>query len=299
MTASTRRDFLRRGAAAAACASAAPLLASPAATAARGADAVRFGLVTYLWGADLGLDELIAACAAGGLLGVELRTTHAHGVERTLNARQRAEVKARFQDSPLEWWAIGSNENFDSPDGPQLARSIGATMDFLKLSHDVGGTGVKVKPDNFHAHERVPRERTIEQIGQGLNAVGPFAAELGQEVRLEVHGSCAKLPDIAAILEVADHPAVAVCWNCNDQDLLGEGLAHNFGLVRPRFGEVLHLRAFDRHDYPYPELMKLLAGSDWGGWALLEARGALPADRGAAFARQREHYQELLAAVRD
>ncbi len=254
---------------------------------------IRFGLVTYLWGADLGMEALIAACETGGLGGVELRTTHAHGVEPALDRKKRAEVKARFADSAIDWWAIGSNENFDSPDPIALTRSIEATMDFLKLSRDVGGTGVKVKPDSFHPE--VPRERTIEQIGRALNVVDRYAAELGHELRLEVHGQCAELPTIAAILEVADHPSVAVCWNCNEQDLLGEGLAANFRLVRPRFGETLHLRAFDRHDYPYPELMDLLIQTGWEGWALLEARGELPADRGAAFARQRVHFESWLA----
>ena len=300
-----RRDFLRRSAAAAcalplaASARAAPVPACLPPAAPRPAappEGPRLGLVTYLWGADLGLDALIAACEAGGLGGVELRTTHAHGVEPSLGPKQRAEVKRRFADSAIEWLGIGSNENFDSPDPLRLTRAIEAAMDFLELSRDVGGTGVKVKPDSFH--DGVPREQTIEQIGRALRVVGRYAAELGQELRLEVHGQCAELPTIAAILEVADQPSVTVCWNCNEQDLLGDGLEANFHLVRPRFGETLHLRAFDRHDYPYRELMDLLVSTGWEGWALLEARGELPADRGAAFARQREHFEALLAAAR-
>ena len=52
----------------------------------------RFGLVTYLWGRDLDLPELLAVCGRSGLDGVELRTTHAHGVEPTLDARGRRTV---------------------------------------------------------------------------------------------------------------------------------------------------------------------------------------------------------------
>ena len=60
-----------------------------------------------------------------------------------------------------------------------------ATKAFVKLSNDVGGSGVKVKPNSFH--QGVEREKTIAQIGQSLNTLGAFAADYGQEIRIEVH----------------------------------------------------------------------------------------------------------------
>src|SRR5665647_381133 len=63
---------------------------------------MKFGLVTYQWGRDWDLPTLIANCEKAGLLGVELRTEHAHKVEINLTAAQRAEVKKRFADSPVE-----------------------------------------------------------------------------------------------------------------------------------------------------------------------------------------------------
>ena len=62
---------------------------------------IRFGLVTYQWGKDWDLPTLIANCQKTGTEGVELRTTHKHGVEPSLNASQRREVKARFADCPV------------------------------------------------------------------------------------------------------------------------------------------------------------------------------------------------------
>ena len=43
------------------------------------------GLVTYLWGKDWDLPTLIANCEATNFAGVELRSTHKHGVEVTLS----------------------------------------------------------------------------------------------------------------------------------------------------------------------------------------------------------------------
>ena len=247
---------------------------------------MRLGLVTYLWGQDLDLEALLSTCREGGLGGVELRTTHAHGVEPTLDAEARARVKTAFADSGIELVGLGSDERLCWPEAARLAAAKAKIIEFLQLSHDTGGSGVKVKPDSFH--EGVPREQTIEQIGSSLKELGPRAADLGQQIRVEIHGSCASPEVIRDIMAVADHPSVAVCWNCNEADLRGKGLRANFNMVRPRFGETLHVRHLSRHAYPYEELFRLLHESNWNGWMLLEARGDLPVKRAEAFREQRD-----------
>ena len=295
----SRRGFLKRsvavtaGAAAAAGIVGAPGRAAWAiGTGVPGAK-MRFGLVTYLWGQDWDLPTLIKNCETTQVLGVELRTTHAHGVEPEIDAAARAEVKQRFADSPVELVGLGSNECYDSPDAGELAQRLERTKAFLQLSHDVGGSGVKVKPNGFH--DEVPREKTIEQIGKSLNTLGAFGADLGQQVRLEVHGGgTSELPVIAAIMAVADHPNVGVCWNSNGEDLEGEGLVHNFDLVKNRFGATAHVRELNEGSYPYQELVNLFVGIDYDGWVLLEARGK-PEDRVAALKEQREVWEAMVA----
>jgi hypothetical protein len=97
-------------------------------------------------------------------------------------------------------------------------------------------------------------------------------------------------------MDLADHPQVAVCWNCNPTDLEGGGLEHNFRLVRDRFGHTLHVHALDDASYPYPRLFDLLVETKYAGWLLLEAGGE-PADRLAALERQRELFEALHAAA--
>ena len=163
----------------------------------------------------------------------------------------------------------------------------------LQLTHDIGGTGVKVKPNSLP--ENIPHEQTIEQIGKALNEVAAFGADLGQEVRVEVHGrGTSDLPVVKAIFDVADHPNVGVCWNSNDQDLQGEGLEHNFNLVKDRFAETVHVREFNVGEYPYQELINLFVGMDYDGWILLECR-TKPEDRIAALIEQRELFETMVA----
>lgn len=251
-----------------------------------------YGLVTYMWAADWDLPTLIANCEKTNVLGVELRTTHKHGVEPSLSDKQRKEVRKRFADSDVTLVGLGSDERFDNPDPAVVKKAMEAAKRFVVLSHDVGGGGVKVKPNRLY--DNVPHEKTIEQIGKSLNALGEFAAGYGQQIRLEVHGGCAPLPIIKAIMDVADNENVTVCWNSNPQDLQGEGLEYNFHLVRKRFGRTLHARPLDDKTYPYQKLLKLLVATDYNGWVMLED-GRRPQDAVAELARQRKLFDVMVA----
>jgi sugar phosphate isomerase/epimerase len=256
---------------------------------------LKFGLVTYMWGHDWKLPALLANCEKAGAAGVELRTTHGHGVEPEISATERRDVKRRFADSPVTLVGLGSNEDFHDVDAASLKTSIERAKAFIKLSHDVGSTGVKVKPNDLPPE--VDKQKTIDQIGRALNELGGYAADYGQQVRLEVHGQCSPLPIIASIMQVADDKNVTVCWNSNPQDLLAPGLEHNFNLVKNRLGATVHSRQLEGDQYPYPQLFKLLKAADYEGWILIEASD-MPADRVAALARERKAFEKLVSQTK-
>jgi sugar phosphate isomerase/epimerase len=252
---------------------------------------MKFGLVTYQWGRDWDLPTLIANCEKTGLLGVELRTEHAHKVETNLSAVQRAEVKKRFSDSPVKCVGYGANFEYHSPDHAQLRFNIEQTKEYIKLCKDIGATGIKVKPNDLPAS--VPKEKTIAQIGASLNEVGKFAQDYNQLVRVEVHGNLTQeLPNMKAIFDHVTEPNVKMCWNCNDQDLLPPGLEGNFNMVKKWFGDTVHVRELNVGDYPYQQLFNLFTGIRYKGWILLEARTE-PADRIAAMKEQLAIFNQM------
>jgi sugar phosphate isomerase/epimerase len=294
----TRRAFLKQTTALGLATGFASALTSPRAFAAQPSKAdIKLGMVTYQWGKDLDLPTLLKTCAAAGVLGVELRTTHAHGVEPTLSAEQRAEAKKRFADSPVKMVGVGSAEEFHSPDPKTLEKAIEATKAFIKLSHDVGGTGVKVRPNALP--KEVPPEKTIEQIGKAFNTVAAFGADYGQQLRMEVHGGCARLPIMKQIMDFAPHPNATVCWNSNNSDQEAPGLEHNFNLVKARLGRVTHVRELDTPGYDWQALAKLFVAAGYQGWWLLEAgSNPPPTDRVAALIKQRELFEGLMARAK-
>jgi sugar phosphate isomerase/epimerase len=253
---------------------------------------MKFGLVTYLWGQNWDLPTVISNCEKAGVLGVELRTEHAHKVESNLTEAQRREVKKRFADSKVTLVSLGTNFAFHYPDESRVRKEIEGAKQYIKLAYDCGASGMKVKPNDLP--KGVPYAKTIEQIGRSLNELGQFAAGYGQEVRLEVHGGCSLLPTMKAIMDVVTQPNVGVCWNCNNQDLEGEGLEYNFKLVRPRFSHIAHVRELNLTDYPYQQLINLMVATDWDGWVLLEGR-VIPKEPIKALAEQREVFAQMVA----
>jgi sugar phosphate isomerase/epimerase len=255
---------------------------------------MRFGLVTYQWGADWNLPTLIQNCQKGRADGVELRTEHAHKVEPSLTSADRKDVKARFADSPITLVGLGSIAEFHDPNPDVLKKQIADAKAFIKLSHDVGGSGVKVRPNGLP--KGVSKEKTIEQIGRSLNEIGKFGADFDQQVRLEVHGSAtSSLPIIAQIMAVADHPNVAVCWNSNRTDLDGDGLEANFHLVEKRLGATTHVNDLVGKKYPYPKLFEQLKKINYTGWILAEESKKVD-DRVAALVQARETFDRLISA---
>jgi sugar phosphate isomerase/epimerase len=258
---------------------------------------MKLGLVTYLWGKDWDLPTLIKNCETAKLFGVELRVDHAHGVESTLTDAQRREVKKRFTNSPVTNVGMGTNFAFHYADAEKVRSNIEGAKQYVKLAHDVGASGIKVKPNDLPAD--VPVEKTVDQIGRSLNEVGTFAADYGQQIRVEVHGKkTSPLPIMKQIMDVADNPNVGVCWNCNPPDLEGGGLEHNFNLVKDRFSDTVHIRELNVGSYPYQELMNLFVAIDYQGWILLEAR-TKPEDRVAAMAEQKVIFERMIAQAQE
>jgi len=254
----------------------------------------RFGFTTYQWGIDWDIPTLIANCRKAQVFGVELRTSqsYAHGVELELSAQQRGEVKKLFEDSPLTLVGLATSERYDSPEAAELKAAIENTKSYIKLSRDTGSSGVRVFPNSFH--DGVPREKTIEQIGNSLNILGAFAADYGQQVRLEAHGSAGELSTLRMIMDRVDQPSVRVKLNSNKRDTGGKGFEHNFNLVRDLLGDTLHLHNLKDTGFPYQLQMDLLVKMGWTGWQMLEISDKVP-DRVQALIEQRQIWDGLLA----
>jgi len=230
--------------------------------------AMQLGLVTYQWGMDWDVPTLIANCRQAKLTCVELRVDHKHGVSPAPSAQERAKVKEQFTGSGIELVGFGTNFDFHSTDAAKVRKNIDGAKEYVLLSRDCGASGVKVKPNDLP--KDVEKEKTIAQIAKSLRELGQFAAEYQQEIRLEVHGGCAPIPIMKAIIDQVPETNVTLCWNCNPPDLAPPGLKENFESVAKRLGRVTHIRSLDSPSYPTKELFDLLCSIQYKGCLLIE-----------------------------
>jgi sugar phosphate isomerase/epimerase len=231
----------------------------------------RLGLVTYNLAAKWDLATILRACRAAQVAAVEFRTTHAHGVEPSMNVGDRRTVKQKCADAGIIIWGCGTACEFHSAD-PDIVRSnIDECRQFVKLVADIGGRGVKVRPNGLR--KDVPAEKTLDQIGKALVECGRAAADAGVEIWVEVHGAETQKPaNMKAIMENCGHKSIGVTWNSNRTDLVNGSVQPAFELLKPWIKSV-HINELykDAHgEYPYRELFGLLRGIGYDRYTLCE-----------------------------
>lgn len=235
---------------------------------------MKLGLVTYQMAEKWDIPTIIKNCSETGFQGVELRTTHAHGVEEALTAAQRAEVKKQFADSPVKVYGIGSAFDYHTPDQEKLRADIEASKRYLQLAKDVGAEGLKVRPNALPPN--VPEAKTLEQIGKSVREVAAAGNDLGIKVWLEVHGrDTCRVDRMRTIMDHADHPNAYVTWNCNtgETDAAGSVKA-NFDLLKHCIGCVHIQELWNTQRYPWQEVFSLLKGIGYAGWTSYEGPGS-------------------------
>jgi sugar phosphate isomerase/epimerase len=221
----SRRQFLATGATAVAAAALPPLFAADA------KPKFKLGIVTYNVPANWDLPTILKTCQEVGIAAVECRTTHKHGVEPSLNAEERRKVKQQFADAGIVYWGSGTVCEFHSNDPAVVKKHIEDCKAFCQLTADIGGVGVKVRPNGVVKGKT--EEESWKQIGEALRECGKAAADLGLEICTEVHGPVSQVPkNMRAMMDHCGHKSVGVTWNSNATDLVNKSLEEGFDLLK-------------------------------------------------------------------
>lgn len=234
------------------------------------------GAVTYNVCKDWDLETLISKLEDARFEAVELRTTHKHGVEPSLDAAARKAVAQRFARSKVRLLSYGSVAEFHSADAAVRARHVADAKAFIDLAHDTGAWGVKVRPNGFAPE--VSREQTLKNIAACLRELGDYAGGRGVEVWVEVHGRETAEPKVMAdLMRLTRHQQVGLCWNSNPQDIVNGSVRPSFELLRPWIRNV-HINEL-AGPYPYRELFSLLRGAGYDRYTLCEAQESKEPER--------------------
>ena len=244
----------------------------------RSAPPFKLGMVTYNMAAKWDLPTIIKICKSVGIGPVELRTTHAHGVEPSLNKEQRKKVRGQFESAGVSLWGLGSVCEFQAADQAVVRKNIETCKSFVQLAADLGAKGVKVRPNG------IPRgaslDKTLEQIGKALIECGKAADEQGVEIWVEVHGATTQIPANARkIMEHCGYKSVGLTWNSNPTDVVNGSVADSFKLLVPwiRSCHINEIYKDSTGAYPYRELFRLFRETGYDRVTLIEV-GKSPPD---------------------
>jgi sugar phosphate isomerase/epimerase len=222
-------------------------------------------------GAQWDVPTLIDVCKKTGVAGVELRTTHKHGVEPTLSADARKDVRKRFEDAGVVPWCLGSTCEFHSPDPAVVNKNIETCKQFVQLAADAGFKGVKVRPNGLR--KDVPAEKTLEQIGKALIPCGEAGEAAGVGIWVEVHGhETQRAGNIKQVMEHCGHKNVALVWNSNPEDVKNGSVVESFNMLWPwvRSCHINDLTNDKAGKYPYRDLFKKLRGIGYDRYTMCE-----------------------------
>lgn len=279
MTTLSRRSFLAASAVAPLLLPAVAKSSEPAKPAAK----FKLGLVTYNVAKDWDLATILKHCKAAGVSAVECRTTHKHGVEPSLTADQRKDVKKQFADSGVVFWGCGSVCEFHSEDQAVVKKNVEECKKFIELVKDLGGKGVKVRPNGVGKGMTV--DQATAQIGKALAECGKAAESAGVEVWVEVHGpkeSTAQPKVMKAIMDACGHKAVGVTWNSNDGEVIHGSIDEGFDLLKGHI-KSCHINDLGKDKkgiYPYGELFKRFREIGYDRYTLIEVGTAVKAEDG-------------------
>jgi sugar phosphate isomerase/epimerase len=244
----------------------------------------KLGLVTYNVPKDWDLPTILRVCKQVGIAAAECRTTHKHGVEPSLTAEQRRDVKKQFADSGVVFWGCGSVCEFHSTDPAVVRQNVEECKRFVDLVKDIGGHGVKVRPNGVG--KGMTPEQASDQIGKALIECGKAASDAGLEIWVEVHGNPTAQPKLMKrIMDACGHPAVGVTWNSNNTDLINGSLAEGFELLAK------HIKSCHINDltndkagkYPYRDLFRRLKGIGYDRYTLCEVGKSYDPEAGQKF----------------
>jgi len=196
---------------------------------------------------DMTVDQTIAAMKKHGYKGLEPRVEwgHRQGIDLTMSARQRGELKARFEDEGLVIACIATGVGMGVVDSGARDEQIGLLHEYIDLAGDLGCRYVRTF--GREVLEGVEMKAVVDYVAAGYRQVIEHATDRNVVVLMETHDRWCNSAHVAAVVEQVRHPNMGVLWDFMHPQRFCEK-------VECTFGHVGHLtRHIHAHDARYVE----------------------------------------------
>ena len=160
---------------------------------------------------ELTLDEMLAMAKEFGYDGIEPRisSNHQHGVEFDTNQHQRKEIKQKALDIGIAIGCVATSCRYADPKISQ--DMVNDTEKAVDLAADIGSSRIRVFGGKIG--DGLDRTDAVELVAESLLSIADYASKRGVSICVETHDDWCNPIDVAAVMEKADHSAIAVNWD--------------------------------------------------------------------------------------
>ena len=160
---------------------------------------------------ELTLDEMLAMAKEFGYDGIEPRisSNHQHRVEFDTNQHQRKEIKQKALDIGIAIGCVATSCRYADPKISQ--DMVNDTEKAVDLAADIGSSRIRVFGGKIG--DGLDRTDAVELVAESLLSIADYASKRGVSICVETHDDWCNPIDVAAVMEKADHSAIAVNWD--------------------------------------------------------------------------------------
>lgn len=160
---------------------------------------------------DATLTEVLEIAGRYGYDGIEPRLdcSHAHGIEVSASAGQRAAIREQVAESGVALACLATSLTYADPE--QRKEMFTHTRECIDLAADIGAPTIRVFGGAIP--KGIPRERAVAMLVESLSAISTHAAERGVSLCLETHDDWCDPVHVAEVLRQVDHPNVGANWD--------------------------------------------------------------------------------------
>jgi sugar phosphate isomerase/epimerase len=170
------------------------------------------------------LEQVVAAGVRDGFDGVEIRQIAGEtdllkvpAFDPSKRAATRELLRHSLLQDGLRSFVIcglASSVRFDYPQKEERERQLRIGKDYVELAADLDAGFVRVFGDVLPPVSAVTeRNQALDQIAEGFNQLGDFAAQYKIDVLLETHGDFAESATVKQLFAQIESPKVGVLWD--------------------------------------------------------------------------------------
>lgn len=195
---------------------------------------------------DWTLDETIAGMKRHGFEGYEPRVEWGHraGVEATMSAAERAEVRKRFEEEGLKICCVATGCKFAMAEADVRAKNAEDLKKYIDFAGDLGAPYVRVFGGAIPGGELYG---VAKYVADAVRPTLDLAQSRGVTVLMETHDDWRRAAQVRAVIRELNHPAFQALWDIMHTQRVFESPEESFAVLAP------HVRHLHLHDGKYSD----------------------------------------------